>query len=402
MLNIGFAQLSDCAPIVVAKQRGVFEANGLNVNLTRFASWAAMRDALGTGTIDAAHMLSPMVIASAAGIAPFAGDFTTALVLNLNGNAITVSNGLLQAVERASPEHMLRLPFSSAALKPVIAARRENGDQPLVFAHVFPNSMHAYQLRYWLSAGGIDPDLDVQLVVIPPEQMVQALASGDIDGFCVGEPWNNHAVISGTGRTLITSSEIWPSSPEKVLAVRREWADKHSKTHAALVSSILETCRWLDRPSNRLAAAQLVSHPNYVNIPYDEVVSSLTGQNRQTAGRLRLNLPDFNVFYRYSTNFPWISHAKWILAQMVRWGELPASIDFDEIAARAFLPDFYRAVAGEMDIPYPTTNQKVEGASSFSRVLEDASRPIALRPDKFIDGRIFDPDDIDGYLNSFR
>lgn len=400
-LNIGFAHLSDCAPLVVAKERGVFEAHGLDVTLQRFGAWAPMRDALGAGAIDAAHMLAPMVVASAAGLGPFPNAFTTAFSMNLNGNAITVSRALFDSIEQTAPELLLRRPLSAGALKPIFAARAAADEPPLTFAHVYPHSMHTYELRYWLAAGGIDPDRDVELVVIPPEQMIEALSLGQIDGYCVGEPWNNAAVVAGIGRTLITSSEIWSCSPEKVLAVRNEWADTHSETHAALISAMLETSVWLDRPSNRVTAAQIIANPQYVNVPFDEVVGSLSGKNRQTGGALRMDMPDFNVFHRYAANFPWQSHAKWILAQMIRWGHAPANLDVDAVSKSAFRPDFYRRVAAEQGVACPIPNQKVEGAHSSAWVLTDATAPIAFGPNQFIDGRIFDPENMSGYLSGF-
>ena len=400
-LKIGFAHLSDCVPLAVAKERGAFEAHGLDVTLQRFEAWAPMRDALGMGVIDAAHMLSPVVVASAAGLGPFPNQFTTASTTNLNGNATPVSRALYAAMEQTAPEILLRRPLSAAALKPLIAQRAAADEPRLTFAHVYPHSMHTYELRYWLAAGGVDPDEDVELVVISPEQMIDALSLGQIDGYCVGEPWNNVAVVSGIGRTLITSAEIWSSSPEKVLAVRQDWAMTHTESHAALIGAMLEASAWTDRPSNRVTAAQIMSDPQYVNVPFDELVGSMTGKNRQSGGTLREDMPDFNVFHRYAANFPWLSHAKWILAQMIRWGHAPANLDIDAAARAAFQPTFYRKVASELGVACPNRNEKVEGAHSSAWVMTDASAPIAFAPDRFIDGRIFDPENISGYLSGF-
>lgn len=398
-LTIGFARLSDCVTLAAAKERGAFATKGLNVTLERFTSWAAMRDALGTGAIDAAHMLSPMVVASAAGLGPFPGQFMTAFTLNLNGNAITVSNSLYNKLEQTSPETLTRRPLSANALKALVAMREEAGEPPLTFAHVYTHSMHAYELRYWLGAAGINPDKDVRLVVIPPEHMVDALAAGQIDGYCVGEPWNNAAVVAGLGRTLITSTEIWSNGPEKVLAVRKDWASKHHDTHLKVLLALLETSAWVDHPDNRMTGAQIIASPDYVNAPFDEIVGSLTGKNRQTGGELRMDMPDFNVFYRYAANFPWRSHAKWILAQMIRWGEAPRDIDYTAAAHDAFRPDIYRLAAAQAGVPCPRKDEKIEGAHSHSWVMTDASKPIAFGPDQFLDGRIFDPTNIDGYLS---
>ncbi len=400
-LTLGFAQLTDCAPLAVAKERGAFAAHGLDVTLKRFVSWAAMRDALGTGAIDGAHMLSPMVVASAAGIGPFPGEFTTAFTLNLNGNAITVSTSLFEAMAKMAPETISRRPLSAYALKRVIDQRKEDGKAALTFAHVYPHSMHALELRYWLAAAGIDPMRDLNLVVVPPSLMVDALAAGQIDGYCVGEPWNNAAVVAGIGRTLITSGEIWSNGPEKVLGVRQDWAEQNKEWHLKLIAALSETCAWLDDMDNRLTAAQIISTPDYVNAPFDEVVGSLTGKNRQTGGELRMDMPDFNVFHRYAANFPWRSHAKWILSQMIRWGEAPDDVDASAIAKLAFRPDIYCEAVEPLGIACPGTDEKVEGAHPHTWLLRDATEPVAMGADQFMDRRIFDPSNIDGYNSGF-
>lgn len=400
-LTIGIAQLSDSVTIAAAKERGDFAKHNLDVKLVRYQSWAAMRDALGTGAIDAAHMLSPMVVASAAGIDPFPESFSTAFTINLNGNGITVSNGLYQSMLEAAPDSIRRLPLSAASLAAVIRMRQEQGLPALTFAHVYPHSMHAYELRYWLAGAGIDPTRDVHLVVVPPSLVVDALATGQIDGYCVGEPWNAAASAAGIGRTLITSGEIWSNSPEKVLAVRNNWAADNDDTHIALISALLESSEWVDQRENRISAAQIISRPEYVDAPFDEVVGSLTGLNRQTAGGMRIDMPDFNVFHRYAANFPWRSHAKWILAQMVRWGEVSGDVDFQAIAERSFRPDIFRRAALMGNFPCPHKDEKIEGTHTCSWVMTDATQPIAFGPDRFIDGRIFDPSNIDGYLTGF-
>lgn len=400
-LSIGFARLSDCAPIVVAKERGSFAEVGLNVSLKRFGSWAAMRDALATGVIDAAHMLSPMVVASSAGLEPFADTFTTSLVLNLNGNAITVSKAVFEEIQMRSPDRLNVRPLSADVLKPLIAARKARNEPPLTFAHVYVHSMHAYELRYWLAAGGVNPDTDVRLVVVPPEHMANAIAVGEIDGCCVGEPWNNAAVIGGVGHTLINSVDIWPNSPEKVLAVRTKWAASNSGEHEALIEAILKSAVWLDQADNRITAAQMISQHDYVDLPLDIILSSLTGHYRQTAGKLRENCADFNVFHRYAANFPWLSHAKWILAQMIRWGDAPKHINIDAVASRSFQPEIYRNVASKLGIACPTIDEKIEGANIAPWVLKHANEPIAFRADSFIDGRIFDPSNVESYLRGF-
>ncbi|MFC7290599.1 CmpA/NrtA family ABC transporter substrate-binding protein [Hirschia litorea] len=401
-INIGFARLSDCAMIAVAKEHGLFEKHGLDVNLIRYKSWAAMRDGLAHKMIDAAHMLSPMVVASAAGLGPYPGQFTTGFAFNLNGNAITVSNSLLRHMQSISPESMLQCPLSAKGLKHVVEIRKATGQPKLVFAHVYHFSMHAYELRYWLSAAGIDPDEDVELVVVPPAQMVDSLRAKEIDGYCVGEPWNTAAALAGLGHTLITSSEIWAGHIEKVLAVRSQWADANEDIHQSLIKALLEASIWLDHQDNRVEAAQLISSSKYVDAPLQDILSSLTGKNRQTGGNLRRDMPDFNIFHRYAANFPWVSQAKWILTQMVRWNQISSNIDFDKIARLAFRPNVYRQAALELNVATPLIDEKIEGSNHHAWILNSASQAIAMGADNFIDGRIFDPQQPEEYILNFQ
>ena len=390
-LKIGFACLSDCASLVAAKERGEFEKQGLTVELKRYSSWAAMRDALANGVIDAAHMLAPMVVASAAGLGPYPNLFTTSFAINLNGNAITVSNSLFQQIRDIAPETLQQRPHLPTALRTIVAKRRETGEEPLTLGHVYHYSMHGYELRYWLAAAGIDPDNDVKLVVIPPERVVDSLARGQIDGFCVGEPWNTAAIEAGLGRTLITSAEIWSNAPEKVLAVRTTWSTQNEDTHLSLLKAMLTASQWVDQPENRLIAAQMLSLPNYVDMPVSMLSPSLTGRDVQTGGVLVQNMPDFGIFHRYAANFPWRSHAKWILAQMVRWGEALDDVDIESVATHAYSTELYRKAAAELGIACPTIDEKLEGAHSHAWLLDAATSPIAMGPDLFMDGKIYAP-----------
>ncbi len=399
-LSIGFARLSDCAPLVAAKETGAFAKQGLDVALTRFDSWAAMRDALAHGAIDAAHMLSPMVIASAAGLEPPAPRFRTAFIFNLNGNSITVSEAIYEEMRRIAPQYMNRRPLTASALKALIDLRRARGERQITLAYVYHFSMHAYELRYWLAAAGIDPRRDVRLVVTPPSLMAEALASGAIDGFCVGEPWGEVAASEGSGRTLITSCELWPGKPEKALAVRADWADANSDIHRLLISALLQAAIWLDPPANRLAAARMLAKPDYVDMDVGNIAASLTGEHWRTGGSDRASDADFNVFHRYAANFPWRSHAKWILSQMIRWGEAPPGIGIEAIADAAYDCAFYRETATALGVPCPTVDERIEGAHPHAWLLSEATSPIACAANRFLDGRVFDPADIEGYISA--
>ncbi len=397
-VSLGFIPLTDCAPLVVAKEHGLFERHGLNVQLSKETSWANIRDKVAIGVLDGAQMLAPMPIASALGAGPLRKPMVTALSLDLNGNAITLSEALYGRMGEADPESMSERPLSARALKQVIDADHAAGRPPLTFATVFPFSSHNYQLRYWLAAAGIDPDQDVRLVVVPPPQMVGSLRAGHIDGFCVGEPWNSLAVESGLGRVAITGYEIWNNAPEKVLGVTGEWAAQNPNTHRALIMALLEAARWIDRPENRMEVARLIARGIYVNAPMEVVAMSMTGSFRYGVDEPPRGLADFNVFYRYAANFPWRSHAAWFITQMVRWGQVPRPADIRAAAAAIYRPDLYREAAAGLDIPCPETDEKPEGF--HGEPWQPAEQPtLTLGGDRFFDGARFEPTEWDGYLD---
>ena len=398
-VTLGFIPLTDCAPLVVAKEKGWFAEQGLDVTLSKETSWANVRDKLSIGVLDGAHMLAPMPLASSLGLGPFAKPMVTAMSLGLNGNAVTVSEALFQRMNEAAPEAMAESPLSARALKSVIDARREAGEAPLTFATVFPYSGHNYQLRYWMAAAGIDPDRDVRLVVVPPPQVVSRLREGVVDGYCVGEPWNQLAVQSGLGRVLITSYEIWNNHPEKVLGVTEEWAEQNPETHKALIRALLQATRWMDRPENRLEVVERISGPRYLNAPEHVVRMSMAGSFQYAPREMPKALPDFNVFHRFHANFPWRSHAVWLLTQMVRWGQLSEPTDLCSVAEQVYQPDIYRQAAVELGIPVPPKDCKPEGEHDLPWALGDGG-PVGS--DLFLDGRRFDPDRINDYLAWFE
>ncbi len=229
-LVLGFVALTDAAPLIVAREKGMFRRHGLSVQLSREASWASIRDKVALGMLDAAQMLAPMPIAASLGLGPLAVPTVAPMTLDLNGNAITVSAGLFAGMAAAEPGWSERRPRRATALARLLA----RGHRRPVLAVVHPFSTHNYQLRCWLAEGGVDPERDVDLVVIPPDQMVERLEQGSIDGFCVGEPWNQVAVRCGVGCLVITSHEIWPGATEKVLGVTASWAERYPRTLAAL------------------------------------------------------------------------------------------------------------------------------------------------------------------------
>lgn len=383
-LTLGFVPLADCAPLVVAREKGFFERAGLSVELSREASWATVRDKVAVEALDGAQMLAAMPLAATLGLDGLRAGMLTGLSLDLNGNSIVLSRGLWaeMAPAAASPASV------GAALARVVTSRAARGRPRLRLAVTFPHSSHNYLLRYWLAASGIDPEADVRLTVVPPPRMLAHLIDGDIDGYCVGAPWGQIAVDLGVGRVALATYDVWNNHPEKVLGVTRAWAERHPNTHLALVMALIEACRWLDAPRNRLDAARLLAQPRYVDAPLEALEATLGGKPQTGAGARAL--PDFHVFHRYAANFPWRGHALWTLAQMRRWGQIGA-VDDRGIADAVYRPDIYRAAARRLGLDAPDSDFKSEGTHSGPHAIDGVIGPIDLGPDLFCDGAVFDP-----------
>ncbi|MDP1631255.1 MAG: CmpA/NrtA family ABC transporter substrate-binding protein [Caulobacter sp.] len=310
-LTLGFIPLTDCAPLLVARERGFFAAEGLNVTLSREASWATIRDKVIFGALDGAHMLGPMTIAatlaadrpSAAMIAPMA--------LNRNGAGITVSLALAAAMR-------------GGGLADIVAARRSGGEPPLTFGVVFPFSIHNYALRGWLAATGVDPDRDVIIAVVPPPRMVEQLANGRIDGFCVGAPWNAVAVAAGAGEMLASTSDLLPGAPDKVLGVSEIWASREPESLGAVLRALSRAGFWADDPDNRVELVELLARPDAVGAPAAAIARGLDGEI---------------IFQNDGASTPSQADALWILSQMQHWGQLDPGVDRSAIAARIYRPD---------------------------------------------------------------
>lgn len=376
-LRLGVMPLADAAPIIIAREYGFFARHGLDVAISVESAWASVRDKVAAGLLDAAQMLAPMPLAAALGIDGVGVPLLTALSLNLNGNAITLSEALVRRmqVQSEDPREI------GAALKRVIDADRAAGVPPRVFAHVFPFSPHNYELRYWLAGCGIDPDRDVQLVVIPPPQMVAHLRDGGIDGFCVGAPWGSVAQADGIGRMLVTKHQIWNHSPEKVLGVTQEWAQRHPQTHLALIAALIETARWLDQPEHRIEAAQIMAEGRYLDAPFAAIQASLLRHSAE-----RMHGPGL-VFHDGAATFPWVSQALWFLQQMQRWGQASQDIDAMAIATKVYRPDIYRLAAQEVGEPCPAVDHKPEGVHTGNWQLSSGAGELQLGADLFFDGQ---------------
>ncbi|MET0089883.1 MAG: CmpA/NrtA family ABC transporter substrate-binding protein [Candidatus Thiodiazotropha sp.] len=396
-LNLGFIPLTDCAPLVVAKEKGFFRQQGLEVELSRENSWANIRDKVSIGMLDGAQMLAAMPLASAVGISGTV-PMITAMSLDLNGNGITVSKAIYEQMA-ATGETELDTPAGSGrALKKVIEANKAAGEKPLMFATVFPYSSHNYLLRYWLAASGIDPDKDIQLSVVPPPQMVNYLQAGVISGFCVGEPWNTLAVCNGLGHTLAASYDIWNNHPEKVFGVAGSWAAANPNTHQAVLTALIKACEWIDQPENREEVCELLSKGRYVNAPQEILEKSMLGTFQFSRDADAVERADFNVFSRYSANFPWQSHALWFLTQMARWGQLREPVDLKKIARQVYRPELYRKAATALGMEIPGKEMKTEGKHAEAWTMAGEQGELTLGADRFFDGVSFDPDDPIGYL----
>lgn len=395
-LRLGFVPLLDAAPLVVAKERGFFRRHGLDVTLSRERSWANVRDNLEAGLLDAAQMLAPMTLAATLGAGARAVPMVTALSLGLNGNAITVSADLHRRMRELDPQGMRQYPVPARALAAVIEEERRQGRPPLVFAVVYPFSAHNYELRYWLATGGIDPDQDLEIRIVPPSAMVAALADGTIDGYCVGEPWGAHAAHLGCGHTIVRTYDVWNNAPEKVLGVTREWAERHPHTHRALVRALIDAARWIDRPENRLETVHVIAGESHVDAPVEVIERALAPAPAARPGEQ--SSTSAGTFYRGAATFPWRSHAIWFLTQMLRWGQIDPPVDFTALSAAVYRCDVYREAAAPLGIPVPLVDAKEEGVHDGPWLLADATSPIAMGPDAFLDGRTFGPEQPLAYL----
>lgn len=386
-MRIGFIALTDCAPLVVAREKGFFERHGLKVSLVREPSWANMRDKVALGALDAAHMLAPMPLAATLGAGGWKKPQVTSFVLALNGNAVTISAKLWNRLVDLEPGLPLARGEAGNVLRRVISADRKAGRPQLTFATVFNYSSHQIQLRYWLASAGIDPDRDVNLVIVPPPQMTDRLAVGEIDGFCVGDPWNSLAVLRGVGRILISGYEIWNNRMEKVVGVNRDWVERNPLTHKAMLMALIEAAEWLDRPENRLEGVEIIARPEYIGPEAAEAIRlGMLGILRYGPDVGPEHMPDFHVFSRYAANFPWRSQAEWYLSEMRRWRLIDPDTDITAVADAVFRPDLYREAAATLDRPFPLIDRKPEGLHAGPWMLAQASDAIPMGADLFFDG----------------
>ena len=369
-LKIGFIPLTDCAPLIVAKEEGFFTKHGLEVELCKEASWSTIRDKLVFGEYQAVHMLAPMLLATSLGAAYLKKPLMTAYSFGLNGNAVSVSNALFGDLIAIEPNIVMYPERSALVLRKVVMQRQKEQKEKLRFAVVFPFSMHYYLLHHWFKTVGLKVNEDVEIVVVPPSNVVQALEEGMIDGYCVGEPWNTHAVKNKVGVTVITGYEIWNNAPEKVLGVKQSWVDKNPEVHDRLIIALYKASEWIDMPDNREKLKYYLSQSNYINAPVSSIKNALEGQVCNPICDTCRSIPNFSLPFKYQANFPWVSHAKWILRQMVELKQIAETTDVNEVAEGCYRPDIFRRVLQSHGIAAPSVNEKSEGEHDAPWSLE--------------------------------
>jgi len=421
-LKFGFIKLTDMAPLAIAYEKGFFEDEGLFVTLEPQANWKVLLDRVITGELDGAHMLAGQPLAATIGFGTEA-HIVTPFSMDLNGNGITVSNEVwemmkphLEMQADGKPVH----PIPASALKPVVEAFRAQG-RPFNMGMVFPVSTHNYELRYWLASGGIHPgfysssDISGQikaealLSVTPPPQMPATLEAGTINGYCVGEPWNQQAVFKGIGVPVITDYEIWKNNPEKVFGLTKAFVDENPNTVLALTKALIRAAMWLDENdnANRMEAVEILSRPEYVGADAEVIANSMTGTFEYEKGDIR-EVPDFNVFFRHHATYPFYSDAVWYLTQMRRWGQIAEHKPdewYAEVAKQVYLPEIYlkaarllvdEGLAAEADFPFDSDGYKaptpaadiIDGIPYDGRVPNAYidSLPIGLKSGQVVEG----------------
>ncbi len=411
-LKFGFIKLTDMAPLAVAYEKGFFEDEGLYVTLEAQANWKVLLDRVIDGELDGAHMLAGQPLGATIGIGTKA-EVITAFSMDLNGNAITVSNDTWAQMKpflSKESDGKIVHPIKADALKPVVQQYRDQG-KPFNMGMVFPVSTHNYELRYWLAAGGINPGYyapqsgdnsgqlkaDVLLSVTPPPQMPATLEAGTIKGYCVGEPWNQQAVFKGIGVPVVTDYEIWKNNPEKVFGVSKAWAEKYPNTHIRVVKALIRAAHWLDENNNanRSEAVAMLAKSQYVGADKEVIANSMTGTFEYEKGDKR-EVPDFNVFFRHNATYPYYSDAIWYLTQMRRWGQIADAKSDDwymNIAKEVYRPDIYQQAAESL----------IEDGVMSAKDFPDFNHEDGFRaPQKhFIDDIVYDGHQPNAYLNKF-
>mgnify|MGYP001793902445 CR=1 FL=1 len=382
-LPVAYMPLVDAAPLIVAQDLGFAEAEGLALNLIAAPSWSSVRDMLAFGRVDAAHMLSPVPVAMALGLGGVTTSLSAVSVLSINGNVIGVGRPLEERLRKTGYD----FPFGDAAAAGTALAAAAG--ERLTVGVPFPFSMHVDLLHYWFENTPLQ-GLEIDIRVVPPPLMAQAIAAGEIDAFCVGEPWGSVTVDAGSGALLLPGKAIWSFAPEKVLAVRSDWVDTEPHLLGRLMRAVFKAGRWLSLPESRTAAATLLSRKEYLDVPSELIDRAFSGHLTISAQGEQRQVDGFLEFNRGAANFPWRSQAKWIGNRLASRAGLDADKSM-QIAASVFRSDLYRQELQTTTSDLPGASEKLEGSLVHETAVASQTGRLILHPDRFFDGHIFDP-----------
>ena len=366
-VKLGFIPLTDCSPIVMAKELGLFKKYGVEVVVTKESSWANVRDKILTGELDGAHCLYSMPFSVYTGVGGKAGsEMKIAMMLNVNGQAITLSNDFCGKVGFKQMNK----------IAPVVAAKLK-AEKEVTFAMTFPGGTHDLWLRNWMAIAGVSQKTS-KIITIPPPQMVANMKVGNMDGYCVGEPWGGVAVKQGIGFTQVASQDIWKDHPEKALVVNKEFSEKRRTDLVKVMKAVLEACIWLDNPANRKKAAGIIGKAPYVNAPADVIENRLMGNYDLGCNQgTEVYAKDYMLFYKGGlVNYPRKSYAIWAMAQYVRFGYLKEAPNYKAIADKLILQDLYEEVAKSMKVKVPNDDMK-PFSLTMDKTVFDPSNPAA-------------------------
>ncbi len=378
--KLGFIALSDASPLIIAQEKGYFEKYGMkDVQLLKQASWLVTRDNLELGSdnggIDGAHILSPMPYLMTLGtITKQALPMYLLARLNTNGQAISLANTYKD----------LKVGVDSTLLKPAFAKAKASG-KDIRIAMTFPGGTHDLWMRYWLAAGGINPDKDVSIVPVPPAQMVANMKVGGMEAFCVGDPWHAQLINQKAGYTTLLTGQLWKDHPEKAFAMRADWVDQHPKAAKALLMAVLEAQQWCDSLENKEEMCKIISKQQWVNAPKKDLIERAKGNINYGDGRVEQNSPLLMKFWSDHASYPYKSHDTWFLIENIRWGKLPATTDLKKIVDQVNREDLWK-----------------EAAKAIGVTDADIPRSTSRGVETFFDGVKFDPNYPTGYLKRLK
>jgi nitrate/nitrite transport system substrate-binding protein len=378
--TLGYIALMDASALVIAKEKGLFAKHGMpDVEVAKQASWGATRDNLVLGSenngIDGAHILTPMPYLISAGKVTQNNVPTPMYILarlNLDAQAISV----------AQEYKDLKVTTDASPLKAAFAKKIAEGKKVSV-AMTFPGGTHDLWIRYWLAAGGIDPDKDISTIVVPPPQMVANMKVGNMDAFCVGEPWNEQLVNQGIGFTACTTGEIWGKHPEKALGMRAAWVDKNPNAARAIVMAVMEAQQWCEKAENKEELANIVGKRQWFNVPVADIIGRLKGDINYGNGRVEKSTKQFMKFWSDHASYPFKSHDSWFVTEDIRWGKFEGSTDVKALVDKVNREDIWR-----------------ESAKALSLPASDIPASSSRGKETFFDGKVFDPENPSAYLKS--